>query len=250
MMSPDCVVLEVAQLDLPDDGMANLDKLWEEADEQQLPTDLRRRLASSGLRCGVIGCQLPDWIRRNLEESDRSIELGPDRRSATINDSRTQWRVQCRPGKRSPIPVGGQRESLTVNDGSQPVTPATYEDAQCQFSLTAKPAGDGTVALELTPEIYYGPSHQCWVPQDGMFRIDSTRDCERFEDLLIETVLSPGQTLVLSASPHPTGLGVAFFDDAVKSRHRQTVLLIRLAQTQLDDLFAPDRSLTPIASPP
>jgi hypothetical protein len=136
---------------------------------------------------------------------------------------------------------------LTVDDDLQPATPVTYQDAQCQFDLTAMPEGDGTVSIQLTPEIYHGQSHQCWVAQDGTFRVDSTRNCQRFEDLFIETILSPGQTLVLSASPDPVGLGEAFFIDA-KSQRRRTVLLVRLAQTQLDDLFAPDRSLTPIAS--
>lgn len=246
-MSPDSVVVEVALIDLPEDRVANIEGLWGEADEQQLPTELRRRLASSGLRCGVIGCQLPDWIRRTLDTPQRSVEVDPDRKTAKISDSRMQRRLQCRPGKRSPIPVGEPRESLTVDDALLAETPATYEDAQCQFALTTMPEGDGTVGVRLTPEIHHGRSHQCWVAQDGMFRVDSARDCRRFEDLLIETVLSPGQTLVLSASPSAVGLGRAFFVDNAKPQRRQTVLLVRLAQTQLDDLFAPDRSLTPIA---
>lgn len=247
-MSPDSVVLEVALLDLPVDGLPDGKQLWGKADEQQLPTDLRRNLASNGFRCGVIGCQLPDWIRRALDTPQRSVELDPDRGTARISDSRIPRRVQCRPGKSSSIPVGGRRESLTVDNDMQRETPVTYEDAQCQFALTTTPEGDGTVGLQLTPEIHHGPSHQCWVALNGMFHIDSARDCERFEDLLIDTVLSPGQTLVLSASPDPVSLGEAFFVDGAKTQRRQTVLLVRLAQTQFDDLFAPDRSLTPIAN--
>jgi len=81
-----------------------------------------------------------------------------------------------------------------------------------------------------------------------VFRVDSSRDCDRFEDLLIETTLSPGQTFVVSASPDAVGIGAAFFAANGESQRRRRVLLLRLAQTQLDDLFAPDRSLTPIAT--
>lgn len=249
-MPPDCVVVEVAVLDLPENELAEGVELWEEADEQQLPIELRRKLASNGLRCGVIGGQLPNWIRRGLDAPNRAVELDPDGGTARICDTHIQRRVQCRPGKRSPIQIGPRRESLNVGDEVQEeeeTTPA-YEDAQCQFTLSTTPEGDGTVAIQLTPEIHHGRSHQCWVAQDGVFRVDSTRDCESFDDLRIETTLSSGQTLLLTASQEPMGLGKAFFAADAEPKHSQTVLLIRLAQTQLDDLFAPDRSLTPIAT--
>ncbi len=247
-MPPDSVVIEVAVLDVPEDELAESEELWDEADEQQLPIELRRKLASSGLRCGVIGGQLPAWIRRGLDTPNRAVEMDPERGTARISDTQMQRRVQCRPGKRSPIPIGPRQESLTINDDVQEEPATAYEDAQCQFALSTTPEGDGTVGIQLTPEIYHGNSHQCWVAQEGMFRVDSTRDCESFDDLRIETTLSSGQTLLLMSSQELMGLGKTFFETDAKSRRCRTVLLIRLAQTQLDDLFAPDQSLTPIAT--
>jgi len=247
-LPPDSVVLEVAVLEVPEDEAADCEQLWREADEQQLPIEQRRKLASCGLRCGVIGNQLPDWIRERLDASRRTVDLDEETGMAQMSDTKAQRRVHCRPGQDSSIPIGGLRETLTVDLGSQGEEPISYEEAECQFALKTVPKGDGRVGIQLSPEIYHGPKHQCWVAEEGSFRLDSARDCARFDDLQVECTVSPGQTLVLTSSPDRTGLGATFFGDA-KSKNCRTVLLVRLAQTQLDDLFAPDQSLTPIASP-
>ena len=47
----------------------------------------------------------------------------------------------------------------------------------------------------------------------------------------------PGQTLILSCTPESKGLGQNFFVDTSHGDPQQKLLLIRLAQTQRDDLF-------------
>ena len=247
-LPPDSVILEVAVLQVAEDEAEDCEQLWREADEQHLPIEQRRKLASSGLRCGVIGNQLPDWIRERLDASRRTVKLDEESGVAQMSDTRTQRRVHCRLGQDNSISVGGLRETLTVDHGLQGEGPDSYEEAECQFALTTMPKGDGRVEIQLSPEIHHGAKHQCWVAQEGAFRVDSARDCARFDDLRVECTLSPGQTLILTSSPDRMGLGGRFFEDA-KSKNCRTVLLVRLAQTQLDDLFAPDQSLTPIATP-
>jgi hypothetical protein len=65
----------------------------------------------------------------------------------------------------------------------------------------------------------------------------------------MEPILSPGEILIVSGTPDVKGLGQHFFASPNADEKSQTMLLVRLAQTQLDDLFAPDQILSPIVTP-
>jgi hypothetical protein len=248
-MSADSVVLEFALVEIPHNENEEYERLWGKVDEQHLPTDLRRKLAANGLRCGVIGAQLPNWVRGQLDSPRKSVELISDDGMASICESTTQGRVHCRPGQQRAITVTDKRKELNIDEESEDqMLPVTYEEATCEFALVAEPQGDGRVRLELTPEISHGPPRQRWVGNDGLFRVDLTRDRKRFMDSQLVATLSPGQTLLVAAAPDAQNLGKAFFLEDAKSRRCRKILLVRLAQTQCDDLFAPERSLTPIAT--
>jgi hypothetical protein len=269
--------------------------LWQQADEQHLPTDGRRRLAAQGLRCGILVGQPPPWIRQRLEKPRRRIRLLDDSQTAVICGHVTQGRLQCHAGQRHPITVATHRNGLLLDNECDGHSPAvTYDGAQCTLALVTTPKPEGRVHMELTPEISHGRPHQHWTGEDGSFRIDVARDCRQFADSRIDALLSPGQILVLSATPDAKCLGKAFFLDGVsqpttpegrslacnsegvrdaasagdardaiphrsqrndescgnaRSTYRQKILLLRLAQTQLSDLFAPERTLAPIATP-
>ena len=166
---------------------------------------------------------------------------------ASFSESATQGRVHCRAGQRRVIAVADSREEVSIDEDREGQTQTeSFEEAKCEFALLAEPQGDGRVRIELTPEISHGPPRQRWVGADGLFRVDLAHDRKRFDDSQILATLSPGQTLLVGAAPGAKSLGKAFFLDDAKSGSCQRILLVRLAQTQCDDLFAPERTLTPI----
>ena len=69
-----------------------------------------------------------------------------------------------------------------------------------------------------------------------------------FGSLRLRATISPGETLVLGGDIQPAGLGRQFFFESTASGERHHLLLIRVAQTQLDDLFAPETENGPIVS--
>ena len=77
----------------------------------------------------------------------------------------------------------------------------------------------------------------------GVFRLTTSRPRQQFDELAISATLSPGSMLLLSGLPHcPGRLGYHFFTE--QGGHlEQKLLLIRLAQTQHDDVFAPPEVL-------
>ncbi|MCL4201300.1 MAG: hypothetical protein KJ000_02315 [Pirellulaceae bacterium] len=243
-MSPDSVVLELAFLDVSEQ-----DELWGEVDEQILPVDLRRKLTQQGLRTGVTGVQLPGWIIDRLEQQKKTIEIDEQTGSAVVGDQDGPRRLQCRSDHPREIDIGPVRKELVLAaDATEQQPERTLKDALCRLSVVSQAQGDGRVHLKLTPEIAHGPPRHRWVGGDGSFRIHLSQDHERYDDLTISAVLSPGQTFVLAGTQEVHGLGQHFFPEGERLPNHRRILLLRLAQTQLDDLFNPQPMFTPIAT--
>ncbi len=241
-MSPDTIVLEMAMLDV-----ADAQPLWKELDEQHLPIETRRKLAAEGLRAGLLGSHLPDWINQELAKQARSLEWDEGSGEAVMHNKSRQSRLQCRSGESREIELGGVRKELSLQRGCpDSPTEEIFESAQCKLSLIAEPQGDGRVRLTITPEIHHGPLRHRWIGDDGAFRIDLAQQRQTYPDLGFTAKLAPGQTLVITASQDAKGLGRSLF--LTESSRRQRILLLRLAQTQFDDLFSPPKKFTPIAS--
>jgi len=66
------VVLEVAFARLPLADEAAYSDIWSEVDEQHFPTELRRQMSANGLRCGIVGMQLPPKLKEALDASEES----------------------------------------------------------------------------------------------------------------------------------------------------------------------------------
>ncbi len=109
----------------------------------------------------------------------------------------------------------------------------TFHDAQSVFELKAFPLGDGRARLELVPEIQFGPVKQKYVGRDGMFELEVGRERQAFPQLRIDATITPGHTLAVSSTASRSSLGGCFFCNG----DRQKLLLVRLAQSQYDDLF-------------
>jgi hypothetical protein len=131
-----------------------------------------------------------------------------------------------------------------------PPQASDYEDAQCFLNITAKPMGDGRVQLRLVPEIHHGQPRQRWVGDDGFFRMDSSRDVVELDQLAVQLTLMPGQTLVMGGGESSRTVGAMLFAGPGTVGLSARLLLLRLAQTQFNDLFAPAPGLPPIATPP
>lgn len=245
-MSHDTVVLEIAFVRITGDALLRQDDLWREVDEQQVEPQARRRLLENGLRAGVVSSQLPPLLRQLLEEkADPLAVKGP---GITDDVTAAQRQLQSRAGKRGVILAGGQQEKMALllqQDGR--ISGEEYVQAQCLFAVKTFPQGDGRVRLELVPEIEHGDARQRWVGQDGAFRVESSKEHKVLEHLRMELLLSPGEVLVLTCTPDQKGLGKQFF--ASSAAGEQKLLMIRIAQTQYDDVFAPEKLQAPVATP-
>jgi hypothetical protein len=249
-MSPDSVGLELFFVRVPFGDPAVNNKLWQEIDEQHLPTDLRERLARNGFRAGVVGGQIPAELSKLLELSD-SDKAAPasENQGAKVNEQSTEPLVvrrhlQLRAGQRSEIIASSVYPHLPVLVWeSGQVSGRTFDDAQAIFAAKWFPQPDGRVRLQLVPELHHDQAKQRWVGNQGMMRLEASRPKRVFDDMTLTADLSPGDMLVLSSLSNRQGsLGHHFFTEN-SGRLEQKVLIVRLAQTQHDGLFVPPEPL-------
>ncbi len=228
------ITLEIAFVDVPND--ANwLDDVWSELDEQHLNPEFRRHMQANGFRSGIVGIQLPEKMRQQLDagsatnQSDGQQETG-NQVGTPVGGSR---RLSLSPGKVGEIVTSGKRPSIIVLvDDDDSVVGTTYHEALTEFQLMATTLPDGRAELILSPEIRYGPTESRIVSGEGMFRIQAQQATKKFLDLTITAKLTAGQTLVLGTTGPSKSIGGNFFIHHGK----QQLLLIRLAQSSLDDL--------------
>lgn len=205
---------------------------------------------SNGFRVGVIGARLPAVLRQLLDKADNPFETAGSSGVLSEDIFQNRRRLSVRAGQPAKIiAVAKEKERITVlqNKGGY-VRGVEFRRAQGVFVLRAFPLGDGRVRIQLTPTIEHGLMRNQYVGVDQTFMFQAGRDTHEFKDLLVECLLSPGQTLAVTKTLDAKGLGSHFFAADAAASTTCSVMLIRLAQTQLDDLFSSD--LTTITTEP
>lgn len=247
--TPDAVALDVFFVSYPFGDEAVNGPLFSEIDPQEIPLDVRQRLAANGFVAGIVGGQLPPIVGQLLHLADRP----PDETLPTVDvlhppRVRRQLLKTFRPEDPATLITSGAKDPhamLTVlyNDDDPPaVRGGKYTNAKTVFSTRIVPQDDGRVRLELLPTIEYGEPRQQWVPGEGSFEMKVASPRKTFDQLQLAAALSPGQVLVIGCRTDPPGsLGYQFFTQRYADRLEQVVLLIRLAQARPAELFAEDQ---------
>lgn len=233
-MSSDSVGIEIATVTLD----ANNAHLWheirQELDEQVLSPERRRRLTQNGLIGGFIGTQLPAPLSLLLlEASDRREHPTPD----SFWDIPDQQRfVQCRANQRVGVGLwmGQDRLEIRHDDGELAVSD-TFLHPACQMAIHCSQGAAGTAVVRLTPEIEHGPMRQQYVADGGGLHVATRRERKVYDDLEMKIKLRPGEILLVTCSDAPGLVGSSVFRNADSTK--QKLLLIRLAQTQVDISF-------------
>jgi hypothetical protein len=244
-MSPDAVALEILLVRLPPKSAELHRKVWGEVDEQHLPAELRQLLARNGFRAGVLG-QMPSALADVLAMQDKAPAAGEPQKLGLADfegPPRVMPRLlQTRAGQRNEIVASGVYDDLPVllsEDGE--LCGRTFHEAQGIFALAAFPQADGRVRLELVPELHHDQSRPHVVGDQGMWRLECGRPKRVFDDLKIPALLTPGSILIVGCLPdRPGSLGHSFFtEDSGSAECAQKLLLVRVCQTQHDDLVHP-----------
>ena len=255
LMAPGAVVMEIAFVTIDPSAEDLAGQVWQQADEQILPHATRRQLVAHGLRCGLVGARPPEALQELYQRSRQLIDIPAGSAVVPFEDLvRRQRRMQMRHGQRREIMMPGERRpelQLEIHNGADS-TPLRFEQARCLLSIRSFLEPDGAVRLELTPEIQHGTERARWRGDhiQGRWRWLSERDRQVFRDLTMQTSLAPGQTLLVSCQGQGEQLGHHFFTQDLIDATKRQLLLIRLAQTQLDGVFRERQLVEPPVSRP
>ena len=207
--------------------------VWNVADEQSIPTDVRQALESNGIRIGVITGNLPADVLEAFKASPPQKE--------------TQWvHIALPEGERTPIVVGAKTESvaLLLNHRGK-VNGRDYQDAEGRMIVSPTHSGSKGVALRIVPEIHHGETRRTIAPLQANgpfaqqeFAIKDGQQEEILRELAVNIDLLPGQTLVLGCHPKQTrSLGTFLFTQPEPNNDRayQSILLIQATRNHVGE---------------
>lgn len=244
-VSPDSVILEIQLVDFRNPAEGDFQTLWSAVDEHCIASDVRHQLAENGLRCGILDGQVPQFLRSAIEASHRASEATPGTLPSESGSSYRQ--LACRAGRRYEIAateVAEERIEMFKDSGK--VRAMKFSDCQGLFSLVATPSGTGEVAVALTPLVRHGAVRSRFKPGPANFVNVPAQDESELLFLQVNGQLRPGATLIVGAAMNQKGIGSWYFRDGEAG---QKLLLIRLMQTQQDNLFSVGGSEAPLATP-
>ena len=249
-MASDAVVLEVAFIHVNPEDISADAPLWTEIDENHLPIQLRTQLNDNGMRCGLIGGMLPEAVQTLMAAEKNKIDHENIPEHVKQSSHTRNMRMQFRHGREGRIVMSNQLhdEMKIVQVDDEYITGNTFNQAQANFTVRTYPKGDGRVEIELTPEIHHGQQKSNIIGKDGSWLVQTEREVSAFENLIIKNTLAPGETLILTSTPDAKGLGGHFFSTGPSRNDTHYILLLRLAQTQSDDLFESESSTESLAT--
>ncbi len=241
-LSPDSVTVETVLVRFPFDATEALQGIWQSVDETVIDLELRRELDKNGLRAGLLRGELPSAVVEQLKKTGLEQTTDALEHAGLAADVDNKRRVMsCRAGRRREFIVRRElTEPMTVVtsiNGS--LTGETFERATALFDLRVTPHSDGQATVQLVPEIQHGNLQQTFVSSELGVRPEVKRRQATWKPLTIQARLQPQQFLVVSGTYPPKSLGNALFvTKTAEQTEQHVVLLIRLAQTQMDELFA------------
>ena len=248
-MSKDSVGIEIATVTFDVDDGRILSSIRRELDEQIMAPEKRRQLARNGLVAGKIGSQIPEPLKLLLVEAEH--KRSHPTTQAMVDGPDEQRFVQSRAGKRLGVKLWPRSNtwSATYDDGEL-TSDESYQDALREIGVFCTAGENSSATIKLIPDVEHGPLKQKYVAQRGSFYAEARRERVTYDELAMNFQLRAGEILLVTCeAAKPTStlvqgkiveqpdtrLGLKFFRDA--SATKQKLLLVRLAQAQIDVSF-------------
>ena len=261
-MAADAVGLEMGVAQLESDQAETFEEFWGLLDTQKLPLELRQLLDQNGLRAAVMGSHTPSSLHKLVDPQPvdpavmTKLEKQLDEKGLLRPKQRMVMhdRISNREGQAHPVATSEVHPALSwvVRDGDLQ-TVGFGNSVRGVITITTFPQGDGTVRLIIRPQIHHGQSRQRVGVGDRSFLMQAGQTVTPLDELKFEVTLRSGESLVIAPTKDIADLGKLFFGtpdngdltnpvSETKKTNRpiptHRVLLARLVQTQMDDLFS------------
>lgn len=217
--------------------------LWNLVDEQFLPGDLRHRLASNGLRVGLIRGLMPPELSERLTPTADATGTEPTDSPLATDRAVVRRVVQTLAGQSNEIVVTPRVDELVLlerdsRSAAETLSGQTYRAASAIFDVQVTPAADGGTELEVLPLIRHGAVERNWIGDDGAFRLEAGQQRTVLDRLAVNLLLPADGTLIISCAGEPSSaVGDAFFRDPRGRHDGCRLLVIRMLARTTDPMF-------------
>jgi hypothetical protein len=218
-----------------------VEELWNLVDEQALPRAVRERLASNGLRAGLVSWPLPTALAGRFAY----IQAPPDEDEQLPVDDQllpdvSRQTLRLLPGRHSEVVAApAQAEMVVLVRDNDRLGGSTYHHATAVFELTAEAAAAGETTVRLVPVIKHGDSRREWIGEEGVFRLEAGQCRDHLAECELSLSVSADEMLVITAAGPPSStVGDAFFRGRSLPRTPQQTLAIRPLSRHTDPVFA------------
>ena len=220
-MTADAVEMEIAVANISTNRLGDFEAVYNESDCMQCPLETRRRLDADGFRVSVISSGSPTALQELLKPTD----IAPDRFDAFKQELASRGllgkkshlklhrQIQKKDGEEYLIEISDLHPEATLPLASSAGTtdPVTVQNAQACFRMTTWPQSDGKVRLEFVPEIHHGASRSRFGIANRQFAFEDRRSIITIDALQFEITVASGETIMIAATQHSTGLADLFF---------------------------------------
>ena len=231
--APTQTELEVVFVRIPPRDLEATNMLWQEVDELAIDAKFRRELHKNGFRVGVVGTQSSGEIQKILQTAHqaRTSKVALEEFGNLQSTHAISRKLFLQPGQQSELlasSVQKEFQMLEMHNGN--LVGQTLNDGQAQFIVEIREVNDQQVALRLTPEIHFGAFHNEYVPGEGMFQLQTSREKKRLARLQVDADLHQGQILILGPqADQPGSLGHRFFNEQAADKSISKIMMIRLS---------------------
>jgi hypothetical protein len=252
----DAVGLELGIAQLDSHQSDSFEQFWKLLDSQALPLELRKRLDQNGIRAAVMSSNPPSLLH-TLVEDQPIVESELNEFEKLLHAKRllrpkqrmiAHERISNREGQAHPITISETHSQVSwvIQNGDRQ-TIGAGDFVRGVIAVKTFPQGDGSVRIIFSPEIHHGkPRRQIGVAERSFLHREG-QTVTPVKDLEFEVKLRPGESIAVAPTADIDDVGKLFFgsyasdeNQKVKGRPVSThrVLLIRVVQTQMDDLFS------------
>ena len=232
--APTQTELEVIFIRIPPRDQESTNVLWQEVDELAIDAKFRRELHKNGFRVGIVGTQSSGEIQKILQSAHRAGKgnFAMEKIGNLQSTHAISRKVFLQPGQQSELlasSIQKKFQMLEMQDGQ--LVGQTLNDGQAQFILEVLEGKDEHVVVRLTPEVHFGEFHNEYVPGEGMFRLDTSREKKRLARLQVDADLNRGQILIVGPRADQTGsLGHRFFNEQAADKSISKIMMIRICE--------------------
>ena len=235
------VTVEIYVIRLSPHQSELVQQLWQEADEQSQPTQLRRELLAQGFRIGTLGNLISPTLEQLISISAVGVsdmfsgEFQEFSAADVIRESgATRHTRQLLPGMRAVLKPFNDQNALPeislFRQENGKIHGETYTKAVGVLLVGAEANKDGSAQIQIAPVLEHGTPGWRLRTVAGMVIQDESRPRQTFESLLISQRLVPGQWIIMgTAALDSAGAGKAFFA-RTDSVLEQRLLAIRLVK--------------------